>query len=79
MNKYQLQRFDIELGKVIMLFSSNSWSFGSPSEVPTKEDAERHEIGSVSQNMRTETVMPVTKSNVMVLKTSPSSMGVNSA
>lgn len=78
MEKYQLQRFDTELDKVITFLSSASLSFGSPPQVSTK-DAENHEIGSVSQNMRIEMGMPVTKSNVMVLATSPNSVGINSA
>lgn len=78
MNKNQLQRFPTELGKIMVLFSSASLSFGSLSQVSTK-DAERHEIGSSSQNMRMEIGIPVTKSNVMVLTTSPNSMRINSA
>lgn len=77
MNKYQLQRFDTELGKVITLFSSASLSFGLPPQVSIK-DAESHEIGSVSQNMRMEMGIPVTKSNIIVLTISPNSMGINS-
>lgn len=78
MNKYQLQRFDTELGKFIVLFSSASLSFGSPPQMSTK-DAERHEIEPFSQNRRMEMGMSVIKSSVMVLTTSPNLMGINSA